>query len=145
MWQLIKRLPAYARIATAMGRDPRVPSSSKAIMVAGGLYLVSPIDLVPGFIPVAGQLDDLYVVLLGLQQAIRTSPADVVEQHFAAAGLSPSKVDEDLATIRAFVRRGVAWTLQKSGQAIASVSRQATALAQRARQKGGATSDQESI
>ncbi len=145
MWQLIKRLPSYARVATAMARDPRVPSASKAMMVAGGLYLVSPIDLVPGFIPVAGQLDDLYVVLLGLQQAIRTSPADVVEQHFTTVGLAPASVDKDLATIRAFVRRGIAWTLQKSGQVISRASSQVSAFAKRTRPFGGSTNDQASL
>jgi uncharacterized membrane protein YkvA (DUF1232 family) len=142
MWQLIKRLPSYARVATAMARDSRVPPKSKAMMAAGGIYLVSPIDFVPGFIPVAGQLDDLYVVLLGLQQAIRTSPAEVVEQHFATVGLTPANVDKDLATIRAFVRRGVAWTMQKGGQALSRASRKVSAFAQRTRQVGGTTNDQ---
>jgi len=134
MWQLIRRLPAYARLSAALARDPRIPKSAKAMLVVGGAYLVSPIDLVPGFIPVAGQLDDLYVVLMGLRQAIRTSPPDVIEEHFARVGLPTTIVDEDLRAIRTFVRRGVRWSLDNGGKALGRVSRHATALVQRARQ-----------
>lgn len=134
MWQLIKRLPAYARLSAALARDPRIPRSAKAMLVAGGAYLVSPIDLVPGFVPVAGQLDDLYVVLMGLRQAIRTSPPDVIQEHFERVGLPTTIVDEDLRAIRTFVRRGVRWSLHNGGKALARMSRHATAFAQRARQ-----------
>lgn len=134
MWRLIKRLPTYARISTALARDPRIPGAAKAMLIAGGAYLVSPIDLVPGFIPVAGQLDDLYVVLLGLRGAIRLSPPDVIDEHFARVGLAVAIVDEDLTAIRTLVRRGLKWSFDNGGKAFARMSRQATTLARRARQ-----------
>src|SRR5690349_17212892 len=65
-----RRLPRYARLAGGLLRDARVPATSKAIIAAGGLYVVSPIDLVPGVIPVAGQLDDLLILLVALRQGI---------------------------------------------------------------------------
>lgn len=145
MWKLVRRLPRYARLTAALARDPRVPRSAKAMLAIGGLYLVSPIDLVPGIIPVAGQLDDLYVVLTGLQRAIRTSPDDVIDEHLAAVELERSCVDDDLATIRDFVRRGVIWSLYKSGQALARCSRHAIAFGQRVRKQGVTSNDQESI
>lgn len=145
LWQVVKRLPKYARLSAALARDSRVPTASKAMLLAGGVYLVSPIDLVPGFIPVAGQLDDLYVVLTGLQQAIRTSPSEVIDEHFAAIGLERSIVDEDLATIRLFVRRGVAWSLRKSGELVAKISKQAIDVAQRARHRGDSLNDQKPL
>lgn len=146
MWQLVKRLPNYARLSAALVRDPRIPAGSKAMLVAGGAYLVSPIDLVPGFIPVAGQLDDLYVVLTGLRQAIRTSPPDVIEEHFASVGLAQSSVDEDLAAIRAFVRRGLKWSLDNGGKMLARMSRQATAaVVQRARRGRNMSNDQDPL
>jgi len=141
MVELIKRLPRYARLSAALTRDPHVPARSKAMLGAGALYLVSPIDLVPGIIPVAGQLDDLYVLLTGLQQASRACPAPVIERHFAAVGLSPAVVDEDLAAIRAFVRDGVAWSFRQGGKMVNSLARRAAALTSRARQ--GALHDQE--
>ncbi len=136
MWVLIKRLPRYVRLASGMARDPRVPTSAKAMLAIGGAYLVSPIDLVPGIIPVAGQLDDLYVVLTGLQQAIRVTPQAVVDEHLGNAELTAQDISDDLAAIRQFVRKGVSWTFQKSGQAVAGLSRQATHLFERARTRG---------
>ncbi|MEJ7901777.1 MAG: DUF1232 domain-containing protein, partial [Thermomicrobiales bacterium] len=134
MWRLIKRLPAYARLSTALARDPRIPAAARAMLIGGGVYLVSPVDLVPGFIPVAGQLDDLYVLLMGLRGAIRLSPPGVIEEHFARVGLPVAIVDEDLAAIRTFVRRGLKWTVDNGGKALSRMSRSATSLARRARQ-----------
>jgi uncharacterized membrane protein YkvA (DUF1232 family) len=133
LWDLIKRLPTYVRLSAAMARDPRVPKVAKGSLVLGGIYAVSPIDLIPGLIPVAGQLDDLYVVLTGLQQAIRLSPALVVEEHLAAVGLTQTSVNDDLATLRTFVRQGLAWTFQQGGKVVASASRQSRSLFHRAR------------
>lgn len=133
LWIVIKRLPAYARLVSAMARDPEVPPASKAFLIAGGAYLVSPIDLVPGIIPVAGQLDDLYVVLIGLQQAVKRCPPAVVTKHFAAAGLDPASIDDDLAAVRSFVRRGVAWTIDRGGRAATALGRQVKTIATRAR------------
>lgn len=145
MWVLIRRLPRYVRLASAMARDPRVPTSAKAMLAVGGAYLVSPIDLVPGIIPVAGQLDDLYVVLTGLQQAIRVTPRAVVDEHLEKAELTSQDISDDLAAIRTFVRKGVAWTFQKSGQAVAGLSRQATHLFERARSRGETQHDEKPL
>jgi uncharacterized membrane protein YkvA (DUF1232 family) len=145
MWEVVKRLPRYAKVAGAMATDDRVPATAKAYLVAGGVYLVSPIDLIPGIIPVAGQIDDLYVVLTGLQQACRITPPTVVEAHFAAAGLRPGIVDEDLAAIRTFIRNGVAWSMRMGGELITRMSRQALAFARRAGQRGEPTNDQEPL
>ena len=145
MWEVVKRLPNYAKVVAAMVTDDRTPATARAYLVAGGVYLVSPIDLIPGIIPVAGQLDDLYIVLTGLQQACRISPPAMVEEQFAAVGLRPGIVDEDLATIRAFVRNGLVWSMRMGGELITRMSRQAIALARRAGQRGEPTNDQESL
>jgi uncharacterized membrane protein YkvA (DUF1232 family) len=125
-----------------MARDERVPASAKGMLVVAGAYLVSPIDLIPGIIPVAGQIDDLYVVLTGLQQAIRFCPPGVAEGHFAAAGLTSDSVDRDLATIRQFVRRGLAWSMEQGGRLVARSSRQVASLVRRLGQRGDIHHDQ---
>ncbi len=124
VWALIKRLPTYVRLSTALARDARVPGAAKATLALGGIYVVSPVDLIPGLIPVAGQLDDLYVVLTGLQQAIRISPDDVVDEHLARVGLTRNSVDDDLAALRTFVRQGVVWAFQKGGDVMVTAGRQ---------------------
>jgi uncharacterized membrane protein YkvA (DUF1232 family) len=60
-------------------RDPRTPWYAKAL--AGGVvaYALSPIDLVPDFIPVIGYLDDLIIVPLGISAALRMIPATVLD------------------------------------------------------------------
>ena len=124
VWALIKRLPTYVRLSTAMARDPRVPATAKATLALGGIYVVSPVDLIPGLIPIAGQIDDLYVVLTGLQQAVRMSPDEVVDEHLAEVGLTRTAIDDDLAALRTFVRQGAAWAFQKGGDVVVAAGRQ---------------------
>jgi uncharacterized membrane protein YkvA (DUF1232 family) len=61
-------------------RDRRVPWYAKA--AAGGVaaYALSPIDLIPDFIPVLGYLDDLLIVPLGIMLAVRLIPSDVMAE-----------------------------------------------------------------
>lgn len=110
-WDAIKRLPRYARVAAALIADPDVPKRSKVALGVGGLYLVSPIDLVPGIIPVAGQLDDLYVLLRALRQALHSAPAEVSARHLHRVDLTMADVEADIKVIEEttvwLVRRGV--------------------------------------
>jgi uncharacterized membrane protein YkvA (DUF1232 family) len=58
--------------------DPRVPWYAKAIAVAVAAYALSPIDLIPDFIPVIGYLDDLIIVPLGIWLVVRLIPDQVM-------------------------------------------------------------------
>src|SRR6185295_20222114 len=62
-------------------RDPRVPWYAKALAAAVVAYALSPIDLIPDFIPVLGYLDDLLLVPLGILLAIRLMPPDILAEH----------------------------------------------------------------
>jgi len=66
-------------------RDPRVPWYAKAVGACVVAYALSPIDLVPDFVPVLGYLDDLVLVPLGLMLVLRLIPADVLAEHRVAA------------------------------------------------------------
>jgi uncharacterized membrane protein YkvA (DUF1232 family) len=107
VWRVLKRLPAYGMLVASLARDRRIPVRARLILGAGGVYLVSPVDLVPGIIPVAGQLDDLYIVLIAIRQALRTIPDDVAAEYAASSGLTTDSIDDDLAAIRRLVRIGV--------------------------------------
>ncbi len=63
--------------------DRRVPLWQKAIPVAAALYLVSPLDLIPDVLPVAGQLDDLAVLAGSLRLFRSLVPAALIEEHLA--------------------------------------------------------------
>ena len=73
-------------IAIALAtRDPRVPWYAKALGACIIAYALSPIDLIPDFVPVVGYLDDLVLVPLGLLLMLRLIPAPVMAEHRAAA------------------------------------------------------------
>jgi uncharacterized membrane protein YkvA (DUF1232 family) len=62
-------------------RDPRVPWYAKAVALAVAAYALSPIDLIPDFIPVIGYLDDLIIVPLGILLAVRLIPPEILAEH----------------------------------------------------------------
>ncbi len=62
--------------------DPRVPRRKKALLVALTGYLALPFDLVPDFIPVAGQLDDVVIVALVLRSLLRGGGEALIREHW---------------------------------------------------------------
>ena len=62
-------------------RDPRTPWFAKALALAVAAYAVSPIDLIPDFIPLLGYLDDLLIVPLGILLVVRLIPPEVMKEH----------------------------------------------------------------
>ncbi len=62
-------------------RDPRVPWYAKLLAAVIVAYAVSPIDLIPDFIPVIGLLDDMIIVPLGLALALKMIPREVMDEH----------------------------------------------------------------
>lgn len=59
-------------------RDPRVPWYAKAVAGAVAAYALSPVDLIPDFIPVLGYLDDLIIVPLGILLAVKLVPVELM-------------------------------------------------------------------
>jgi membrane protein DedA with SNARE-associated domain len=78
-WAHIMRRDVHAIYLSA--RDPRVPWYAKAVALLVAAYAISPIDLIPDFIPVLGHLDDVILVPLGVLLAARLIPADLLEEH----------------------------------------------------------------
>lgn len=66
-------------------RDPRTPTLVRILAFAVAAYALSPIDLIPDFIPVIGYLDDLLIVPLGLMWVLRLLPPDVLADARARA------------------------------------------------------------
>jgi uncharacterized membrane protein YkvA (DUF1232 family) len=95
----VARLPRYLYLAQALARDPAVSARRKSALALGLGYAVLPFDLLPGVIPVVGQLDDLAALLLGIRQALKGLAPDAAAAHFAHAGLAPSALDADLRTV----------------------------------------------
>ncbi|GGL12738.1 YkvA family protein [Deinococcus radiotolerans] len=93
------RLRAFARHLKAellalshAARDPRTPWYARAWALLVLAYALSPIDLIPDFIPVLGQLDDLLLVPAGLWVALRLIPPEVLADARRAAAEHPEKL-----------------------------------------------------
>jgi uncharacterized membrane protein YkvA (DUF1232 family) len=109
---LVRRFPAYARLAWRLARDRRMGGTRRAAVFGAAAYLASPIDLVPGIIPVVGQLDDAAVALMGLRYALGGLPDPERKAHLDAVGLVAEDLDRDLAT----VWTGAGWIARRGGR-----------------------------
>jgi uncharacterized membrane protein YkvA (DUF1232 family) len=72
-------------------RDPRVPWYAKFVAVCVAAYALSPIDLIPDFVPVLGYLDDLVILPLGILLAIKLIPPDIMAELRAQAVSAPER------------------------------------------------------
>jgi uncharacterized membrane protein YkvA (DUF1232 family) len=71
-------LPACLTTVRQLRTDPRVPRRAKVAILLAGLWLLSPIDLLPEFLPIIGPLDDVLVIALALRYAARRVPREVL-------------------------------------------------------------------
>lgn len=99
---VVRHLPSFVRLFWRLFRDRRVTRLPKALLVLVAVYLFSPFDVVPDFIPIVGATDDLVVALGGLWLFVRLCPPAVVREHVARiADESRSR-----ATVQARARHG---------------------------------------
>lgn len=75
-------VPRLGRLVWRLSRDPRVPARTKAATFLLAGYLVSPVDLIPEFIPGLGQLDDLVILAFALDHILNRVPDEVVLDHW---------------------------------------------------------------
>lgn len=73
-------LPACATTVRRLWRDPRVPLRARIALGLAALWVLSPVDLIPEFLPVIGPLDDVIVVALALRYAARQVPRPVLAE-----------------------------------------------------------------
>lgn len=97
--RVVTRLPRYARLAWNLLHDERVTRQQKGLLLAAIGYNVSPIDLLPGVIPIAGQIDDLAVLLFTIRRVLYHLDTATAEEHLQRAGLSWQQLDDDLRTL----------------------------------------------
>jgi uncharacterized membrane protein YkvA (DUF1232 family) len=75
-------IPDCVVLVRRLARDPRVPRRRKLALMLLAAYLLLPFDLVPDFIPVAGQLDDAILVALVLRTLVRGGGEPLVREHW---------------------------------------------------------------
>ena len=97
-------LPACVTTIRRLRKDPRVPRSAKVAIAFAGLWVLSPIDLIPEFLPVIGPLDDVIVVALAFRFAARRVPREAIYEAWPA---DPVLLDRLLRPRRERTRDGV--------------------------------------
>jgi len=97
---VIQRLPRYAKLAWLLLRDPHLSIRHRAVLTAAVGYSISPIDAVPGIIPVIGQMDDLAVMLLAFRWILRSLPKERAQAYLSQSGLDMNTLDADLDLIK---------------------------------------------
>jgi uncharacterized membrane protein YkvA (DUF1232 family) len=95
---MVETLKAWARTIKRdvhaiylAARDSRVPWYAKALGIAVAAYALSPIDLIPDFIPVFGYADDLIIVPLGILLVVKLIPAPVLAEYRAVAAAAANR------------------------------------------------------
>jgi uncharacterized membrane protein YkvA (DUF1232 family) len=79
---VVRLLPDLVRLATRLARDPATPRSSRLALAGLAMWIASPIDLIPEFIPVIGPLDDIVVAAIVLRWVGRRVGEDALRAHW---------------------------------------------------------------
>ena len=80
--ELVGLIPNLLLLFKDLAKDPRVPRGAKWWLLVGALWIASPIDLLPEFLPVVGPLDDAIVAAVILRHLVRAAGADVVAERW---------------------------------------------------------------
>jgi uncharacterized membrane protein YkvA (DUF1232 family) len=97
------RAPLYARLLWSLVKDARTPNSRKALLAGALGYVVIGRDIVPDFVPILGQLDDLVVVALATELFLDGLDDMLLAEKLAEAGIPRAAYDEDVARVRRLV------------------------------------------
>lgn len=84
--ELLLFLPDFVVLIFRLLKDPRVPAAAKVKLGLFVVYLASPIDIIPDFIPVLGQMDDLVAAVLVVKDILNSTPQEVVLEHWSGQG-----------------------------------------------------------
>src|SRR3990170_8688853 len=95
-------LPRVARLIPKLAADERVPLRTKLALAGLAVYLASPWDIIPDFIPVLGQLDDATAVLLFFDGVLNQVEDEILLEHWSGE-------PETLRGLQWLARRGSAW------------------------------------
>lgn len=78
----VRQLPQYLRLLGGLIADRRVAIFDKLLVAGAIAYIVSPIDLIPDFIPFFGEVDDLFLLVLALQHLVDNAGRRVLLDHW---------------------------------------------------------------
>ena len=100
-WALLVKRDVHAIYCAA--RDPRVSWYAKALAICVAGYALSPIDLIPDFVPILGYMDDVIIVPLGVLIVVKLIPPEIMAEHPLAAAAQDQLVSHTAAIVIAIV------------------------------------------
>jgi uncharacterized membrane protein YkvA (DUF1232 family) len=111
----IRQIPAYLRLLGGLLTDGRVSRLDKLMVVGAIAYIVTPIDLIPDFIPFLGQVDDVYLLVLSLTRLISNAGLPVLGAHWAGdiSDLTPRRLRSVLLAASLFLPRRIRRRLRR--------------------------------
>lgn len=114
----IRQLPHFVRLLGGLITDPRVAMVDKLLVFGAIAYIVTPIDLIPDFIPFIGEVDDVYLLVIALQRLISNAGRFVLLDHWGgeAADLADLNLRGALAAAAFFLPRRIRRRLRVIGR-----------------------------
>jgi uncharacterized membrane protein YkvA (DUF1232 family) len=97
---LLARAPLYGRLIVELALDRRVPWSRKAILGMAAAYVVSPIDIIPDFIPFISRFDDVMVTIIALDLFLEGVPRELMIEKMYTLGIDGRELERDMEAAR---------------------------------------------
>jgi uncharacterized membrane protein YkvA (DUF1232 family) len=97
------RAPVYGRLVVELAMDGRVPWSRKAILGVAAAYVLSPIDVIPDFIPFISRVDDVMVTVIALDLFLEGIPRELMIEKMYTLGIDGRELERDLEAARRFL------------------------------------------
>lgn len=104
---IIMFIPNLLRLIAGLLGDGRVPAREKVLLGLAGLYLINPLDLVPDFIPVAGQIDDAILILVVIRRMLNRCDPEVIAAHWHGSAGSFQVADQLFSLVDRALPRSV--------------------------------------
>jgi len=106
-------LPDFFILVCRLALDKRVPSKQKLLAGAVVAYVIMPIDIIPDFIPIIGQVDDLVLVVMGLNMILNQIDPKVLSDNWSGEGEVLDQMKKVTATAEAFLDKTILQRIKK--------------------------------
>ena len=120
---IIGRMPSYGRLIYALASDGDLTAADKRSLFVALGYQISPVDLIPGFIPVIGQLDDILVMFWGIRTTLEKLSEERGTALLAGVNLTRDQLAADTEVVRHALRELISRGATAAGKGLFSVVR----------------------
>jgi uncharacterized membrane protein YkvA (DUF1232 family) len=104
---IASRATTYGRLVFELVAEPRVPWSRKAILGIAAAYVVSPIDVMPDWLPFVGRIDDVVVTVIAIDLFLEGVPRELMIEKMYTLGIDGRELERDLESVRRMLPRPI--------------------------------------